>query len=482
MKRILSLSLAAVLACAVAASLIFFRVLAAEPVIYELSQPVTVDVAGQTVQLPAGQTVTLLGTTDASGKIMIKVVLSNGSVSIAQIPVASIRQKVAVAATPTSAATPEPLPTLPPLIAATGSAATPPPAAATGSAAPSAAPASVPAPEALPPVSSTAPDFGPNVIVFDPSMDSTEIQKKIGPIGDNMGSQSSEFSPTRYALLFKPGSYKLEIPVGFYTQILGLGQTPDQVEIKGIIRANTFLPEPPGNATCSFWRAIENLSFDGKEMSWAVSQGTELRRVHVKGDLNLFVVGSNGLGGWASGGFLADCKGQGVIEPGSQQQWFSRNAEFAKWGNAVWNLVGVGCHGAPATFPTSTAIQKTPLIAEKPYLIVDNAGNYFVMVPYFSRDSEGTTWSAAASGGLQAPTGAAIPIGKFYLAHAGDTAATINAALAAGRNLILTPGIYHLEDSINVTRPDTVVLGLGYPTLIPEKGLSRHQGRRCQWC
>ena len=55
-----------------------------------------------------------------------------------------------------------------------------------------------------------------------------------------------------------------------------------------------------------------------------------------------------------------------------------------------------------------------------------------------------------------AAAGTTIPIEQFHLAHAGkDTAATINAALAAGKNLLLTPGIYHLEDAIRVVRGRT---------------------------
>jgi hypothetical protein len=48
---------------------------------------------------------------------------------------------------------------------------------------------------------------------------------------------------------------------------------------------------------------------------------------------------------------------------------------------------------------------------------------------------------------------------------------TINEALATGMDLLLTPGVYNLDQSIQVTRPDTVVLGLGFPTLIPENGI-----------
>jgi hypothetical protein len=46
----------------------------------------------------------------------------------------------------------------------------------------------------------------------------------------------------------------------------------------------------------------------------------------------------------------------------------------------------------------------------------------------------------------------------------------ITAALALGKDLILTPGVYDLDQPIVVSRPDTVVLGLGLATLVPQHG------------
>jgi len=43
-------------------------------------------------------------------------------------------------------------------------------------------------------------------------------------------------------------------------------------------------------------------------------------------------------------------------------------------------------------------------------------------------------------------------------------------ALALGKSLILTPGIYNLNQPIVVSRPGTVVLGLGLATLVPQHG------------
>jgi hypothetical protein len=307
----------------------------------------------------------------------------------------------------------------------------------------------------------TAPDFGPRVRIFDPSMN--DIQSQADAIFKQQ--ERNEFGSDRYAMLFKPGKYDLDIQAGFYTQVLGLGKSPDDVLIRGAVRSTAGWMR--GNATVNFWRSVENLAIaptprNGRNEPdvWAVSQGTWLRRVHVMGDLHLWD------GGWSSGGFLADCKIDGRAVSGSQQQWMSRNANWGQWDGGVWNMVFVGVSDPPqGRWPARpyTVVADTPVSREKPYLSVDESGRYFVIVPSFvAQGSRGITW------GSQATPGQAISIDQFYLAHPQrDSAASINAALASGKNLIFTPGIYHLSSSITVTRPDTVVLGLGYPTLIP---------------
>jgi hypothetical protein len=305
------------------------------------------------------------------------------------------------------------------------------------------------------------PDFGPNVLIFDPS--TPRIQQRLDAIFAKQ--ERGEFNSNRYACLFKPGQYKLNVNVGFYTQIVGLGQSPDDVNITGAVRSKATWRH--GNATVNFWRAVENLSItptlENDTDVWAVSQGTALRRVHVKGQLNLSD------GGWSSGGFFADCKIDGLVDAGSQQQWIARNSELNGWHSGGWNMVFVGDINPPAgdwpQFPFTT-IENTPVIAEMPYLFIGDAGRYFVMVPdLHGRGTRGTTWGKGKT------SGKALPIDQFFIAHADkDSAASINAALEAGKNLLLTPGIYHLRSSIRVTRPDTIILGLGYPTLVPDLG------------
>ncbi len=311
---------------------------------------------------------------------------------------------------------------------------------------------------------SSIPNFGPNVLIFDPTM--TNIQSQITAIYAEQ--KYNQFGPQRTAMMFKPGVYPdLDLPLGYYTQVIGLGQSPDDTTITGDLYSDGVLVNE--NATVNFWRSAENLAVvptnSGNYVIWAVSQGTSFRRMHVLGEVDL---ANHTDGNYASGGFLADSKIDTTISSISQQQWLSRNDIFGNWSGGVWNMVFVGVSNPPAgIWPTKayTTITNTPSIAEKPYLYLDTNGNYAVMVPALQTNTIGTTWATGPTPGIS------IPISQFYVAQADtDNAASINAALNAGLNLILTPGIYQLTDSLQVTRPDTIILGLGYPTLIPQTG------------
>ena len=75
--------MAVTLACGIVVSLFLFHAFAVEPE-YELAQPVSVNEGGQPVMLPAGQTVTVIGS-PSGDTVMIRIVLPNGSLSMAQI-------------------------------------------------------------------------------------------------------------------------------------------------------------------------------------------------------------------------------------------------------------------------------------------------------------------------------------------------------------------------------------------------------------
>jgi hypothetical protein len=329
---------------------------------------------------------------------------------------------------------------------------------------------------------SPGPDLGPNVIVFDTSMSTSEIQAKVDAIAAQQ--VSNEFGTQRYALLFEPGTYgsvadPLNFQVGYYTSIAGLGRSPGDVVINGSVYVRNQCAAGFCTALTNFWRSLSNLTINVDTPGfgcysgefWAVSQASPMRRVDVNGFATLMDYCTPP--SYASGGFIADSSFNGsTIVNGSQQQWLVRNSSIDGWTNGVWNQVFSGVVGAPGQcFPAQascggpyTTLATSPVTREAPYLYMDAAGNENVFVPSAQTNSSGTTWAGGATPGVS------IPIDQFYVAKPGDSASTINAALHSGRNLLLTPGVYHLDQSIAVTRPDTVVLGLGFPTLIPTNG------------
>ncbi|MFJ9705007.1 discoidin domain-containing protein [Streptomyces sp. NPDC101234] len=301
-------------------------------------------------------------------------------------------------------------------------------------------------------------DLGPNVIVVDPS--TPNLQAKFDSVFAQQ--ESAQFGTGRYQFLLKPGTYNgINAQIGFYTSISGLGLNPDDTQINGDVTVDAGWFN--GNATQNFWRSAENFAITPSNGTdrWAVAQAAPFRRIHVKGGLNL---APNGYG-WASGGYIADSKVDGTVGPYSQQQWYTRDSSVGGWTNGVWNMTFSGVEGAPATNFDSgpyTTLDTTPVSREKPFLYLDGSA-YKVFVPAKRTNARGVSWPADA--------GTSIPLDQFYVVKPGATAATINQALAQGLNLLFTPGIYHLDRTINVTRANTVVLGLGLATLVPDNGV-----------
>ncbi|MFE5677407.1 discoidin domain-containing protein [Streptomyces erythrochromogenes] len=305
-------------------------------------------------------------------------------------------------------------------------------------------------------------DLGPNVIVFDPS--TPGIQARLDQVFQQQ--ESAQFGSGRYQFLFKPGTYNgLNAQLGFYTSISGLGLSPDDTTINGDVTVDAGWFN--GNATQNFWRSAENLALNPVNGTdrWAVSQAAPFRRMHVKGGLNLSPDGY----GWASGGYIADSKIDGQIGNYSQQQWYTRDSSIGGWSNGVWNQVFSGTQGAPAQgFPNPpyTTLDTTPVSREKPFLYLDG-NDYKVFVPAKRVNARGTSW-----GNGTAPQGSSVPLSQFYVVKPGASAETINQALTQGLHLLFTPGVYHVDRTIQVNRPGTVVLGLGLATIIPDNGVT----------
>ncbi len=332
---------------------------------------------------------------------------------------------------------------------------------------------------AAPPAPPAPPDFGPNVIIFDPSMPTADIQAAADAIYAQQ--VDDEMGPNRYALLFKPGVYgspttPLIIKVGYYTEVAGLGLLPTDVVINGHVDVyNRCLGPTNCIALVNFWRSVSNLTInvmglDGCRASgnfWAVSQASPMRRVNVTGN-NLTLMDYCTAGPqYASGGFIADSQ-TGYVINGSQQQFLVRDSAIGGWSNAVWNQVFSGVLGAPPqSFPTPpyTTLDTSPVTREKPFLYLDANGQYNVFVPATRYHSAGTTWSDGPTAGKS------IPLSQFYIATPASSAKDINKALDKGRHVLFTPGVYEVDKTIAVKRANTVVLGLGLPTLVPQDGI-----------
>jgi hypothetical protein len=324
------------------------------------------------------------------------------------------------------------------------------------------------------PTYSDTPDFGPNVHIYDHSMSDAAIQSSLDSIFNaQKDTASAQFATRRDAEIFKPSTtpYNVGANIGFNTSILGVGQNPDDVRINGAVTVDAFNASDAGNATQNFWRSAENMSVNtlGGTDRWAVAQAAPFRRMHIVGGLNLYPASY----GWASGGYISDSKIDGNVDSASQQQWYSKDSSFGSWSGSNWNMVFSGVAGAPATNfntaaagPRYTTLATTPVSRDVPYLYIDSSGKYRVFLPQLRSNDSGPSWAAGST------PGTSLPMSNFYVAHEGDSAATINTALANGCNIFFTPGIYHVNQTLHVTKANTVILGIGFPTIIPDNGVN----------
>lgn len=302
--------------------------------------------------------------------------------------------------------------------------------------------------------------FGENVYIFSPEDDPARVQAVLEAIYEKQ--ETNQFGTERYAIYFMPGEYdeSIAVDVGFYMQVAGLGFSPEDTTIESLQCLARWLSDDESNhnACCNFWRSVENITIDSNTV-WAVSQATDMRRVNINGALYL-----HDENGWCSGGFLSDSYVELMIDSGSQQQWLSRNNEYTLWMGENWNMVFVGDgDSAPtSTWPAKayTTIEATPIVREKPFLFYDEEKGFCVFAPSLKTNSSQTTWKDGKQEGWL------IGIDEFYIAKPVDfSVAEVNAALAEGKHVLFTPGIYEIDEPIRVVEQNTVVLGMGLATL-----------------
>ncbi len=336
--------------------------------------------------------------------------------------------------------------------------------------------------------------FGRNVVIFAPTDDTDKINERVQAIFalQNDADADAQFNGGHYSIYYKAGDYTDTdcVPVGFYTQVAGLGKTPYDVKLNNI-EVPAYLSDY--NATCNFWRTAENLSVVGTDkattdsgnwkqdqLNWSVAQAAPLRRIYstrnVSYDWNY---------GWASGGYTADCYFTGDALTLSGQQYFTRNSiiEGNATGTTLNNFnIGVISDSLSETCTEEltngngytnwsvadssgnqqviTSVTATPTIKEKPFLFIDDDGEYKIFVPAQRDNAVGISWSETSMG-----EGTIMSLDEFYIAQEGDTAQTINEQLENGMNIFFTPGVYSADEVIQVTNADTIILGTGMPTI-----------------
>lgn len=345
------------------------------------------------------------------------------------------------------------------------------------------------------------PTWPSSVRVFGPEDDAASIEAAVNEAfsqnGGHVDPDHGQFVSTRFAFLFKPGSYSVEVPVGYYTQVLGLGDAPSDVVFtseKGVYSEQGSLDYKVG-ALNSFWRSAENFETQanfmwlkedlthhpgtdpkefGNGMLWAVSQAAPLRRIIIDHDLVLTEPsgGETGTGapGRSSGGYIGNVEVKKEVVMGTQQQWLARNSAVGHWSQANWNSVFVGTEGVPASrckldqHPRGAfvTVDNTPVIAEKPYITVEAGGEYFLNIPQVQHNRRGVDYS---QGGTKK-----VSFEKVYVSKPTDGVSELNAKLKAGLHLVLTPGIYRINEPLFVNTEDQVILGLGLATLQSTNG------------
>jgi hypothetical protein len=375
-----------------------------------------------------------------------------------------------------------------------------------------------------------SPLFGPNVCVFTPpsganaAAELQAIQAVVNNIAIQQVPLSAQFNEPGYALLFEPGTYgsvttPLVFQVGYYTEVAGLGAVPQDTVINGQIdvfpNAPASAPGPGNcyvatgqtcywaNSTVNFWRSLSNLElnvmtassttyvpalltmqspindgncFGGSNDFWSVSQATPVRSVIINGSLwfQSFCSETNyQSNNYASGGFLANAKVSGGVHFSGNQQFMTRNSEIGSANgcpNGLWNNVFSGVKSAtpiPLVFTgqcqQNTVVPTSPVTQEEPFLYTDS-GNWNVFQPALGKSTIGPNFLSGTEAGTS------VAIADFFVANPTTPVSAINAALAKRHNLLLTPGIYNLPAAIVVPHPDTIVMGLGFATLVPQNG------------
>jgi hypothetical protein len=335
--------------------------------------------------------------------------------------------------------------------------------------------------------------FPDNVYIFTqadakiPDNIKNKISSAFGTQGGKVPVNNGQNSPHNFAFLFMPGTYTVDIPIGYYTHVAGLGKSSDEVIINGGPIVSNGSDVYSNGALNNFWRSCENMTVNPlsssylgsspSSMIYAVSQASSLRSVNINGNLALSEMIRDDMG-YSSGGFISNCKISGILGMGSQQQFICRNTEYGTFPTFSWNHVNVGCTSTEnittkctdafnktvASSSNLTVVDQTPSVYEKPYLASVNPTNpnnrdsiinsIVVICPGLSNSS-----------GISNNINTIIPASKYRIVNEDITSEMLNQILSDSniQCIIFSPGRYNIHSTINLS--GQLLFGLGVPIL-----------------
>jgi hypothetical protein len=376
------------------------------------------------------------------------------------------------------------------------------------------------------------PPSGPTLTAT--ATDLAAIQTVVNNVATQQVPVSAQFNDQGYALLFEPGTYgsattPLVFQAGYYTEVAGLGAVPQDTIINGqveVLADQVDCATPSncwGNSDDNFWRSMSNLTinvmnsspnnyvptpitelppisvtyggacFDGSTDLWSSSQASPVRSVIINGNLN-WQQYCSGANDYSSGSYVANSEINGQLAWSGNQQGIARNTDFQSAAGYVWNYVysgdacppgytppaGTACSPTEDAFNGSydigsgtdgingvnqvTELPESPVTEEEPFLYTGSNGNWDAFVPAVQQNSVGPNFISGSEAGTS------VSLSSFFIANPSTPEFLIQAALNSGHNLVLTPGTYDLNAAITVSRPDTLVIGLGFPVLVPRQG------------
>ena len=253
---------------------------------------------------------------------------------------------------------------------------------------------------------------------------------------------NAEFLSSRVCIFLMPGTHDINIQLGYYMAVIGLGKTPDDVHV------NVTITSPNKDHLCvgaldNFFRSISNLTITvpkDKINYFCASQASPVRDIVVNGDLHMakFQKGCGGpdvySGGYSSGGYMCNVHVNGTLYFETQQQFFTHNCTFTSAKNGAWNMMYMGCKSDITSTPCSigkgplvTVMKTVPgMITTPPRLVFDVVTKKYMLIKYgFISDSSGPVTDNASQTYL-----------PFVFINPSIDINTINTCLANFTNLV----------------------------------------------